>query len=94
MAFFEKLKKKLFMPSSNDNDRLNSTHGKKKKHAHLIRDKDPTNYWDIVGELGDGAFGKVYKARNKQTNVFAAAKIVVVLVMVVMVVVVRVDYYH
>lgn len=22
---------------------------------------DPEEYWDMIGELGDGAFGKVYK---------------------------------
>lgn len=77
MAFLGKLKNKLFPQnsSSNHDDRVTSN-SKKKKHAHLIRDKDPKNYWEIVGELGDGAFGKVYKARNKLTNVFAAAKIV------------------
>jgi serine/threonine protein kinase len=83
MAFLDKLKKKFFNPissssSSNNEDRQtsNNNNNKKKKHAHLIRDKDPKSIWEIVGELGDGAFGKVYKARNKQTNVFAAAKIV------------------
>lgn len=33
-----------------------------KKHGHnLIVDKDPEQIWDLVGELGDGAFGKVLK---------------------------------
>jgi STE20-like kinase len=27
----------------------------------IIRDIDPSEHWDIIGELGDGAFGKVYK---------------------------------
>ncbi len=39
-------------------------------------DKDPTQVWDIVTEIGDGAFGKVYKARNKVSGIYAAAKIV------------------
>lgn len=30
--------------------------------------------WDIIGELGDGAFGSVYKAQNKETGVLAALK--------------------
>lgn len=54
-----------------------STNGSRKKAAHnLIVDKDPELVWEIMGEIGDGAFGKVYKARNKQTGVLAAAKIV------------------
>ena len=75
MAFLKNLKNKLFMQTTNNESRV-ASNNKKKKYVHLIRDKDPANYWEIVGELGDGAFGKVYKARNKQTNVFAAAKIV------------------
>ncbi len=40
---------------------------KKKKEDRLqnvIRDRDPESEWEIVGELGDGAFGKVYKVRK------------------------------
>lgn len=33
---------------------------KKKKVFNNIRDNsDPSENWDMVGELGDGAFGKV-----------------------------------
>lgn len=35
---------------------------------------DPEEYWDIIGELGDGAFGKVYKAQSKINHTLAAAK--------------------
>jgi STE20-like kinase len=40
---------------------LGSGHdGKKKKVFNNIRDNsDPAENWDMVGELGDGAFGKV-----------------------------------
>ncbi|XP_023238605.1 STE20-like serine/threonine-protein kinase isoform X2 [Centruroides sculpturatus] len=38
-------------------------------------DEDPEQIWEIVGELGDGAFGKVFKAQNKETKKLAAAKI-------------------
>uniref|UniRef100_A0A5S6LY17 non-specific serine/threonine protein kinase n=1 Tax=Xenopus tropicalis TaxID=8364 RepID=A0A5S6LY17_XENTR len=34
---------------------------KKKQYEHVKRDQNPEEYWEIVGELGDGAFGKVYK---------------------------------
>lgn len=27
----------------------------------LKRDVDPETVWEVVGELGDGSFGKVYK---------------------------------
>lgn len=57
------------------NSKSNSSARKKPTH-NLIVDKDPELIWEILGEIGDGAFGKVYKARNKQTGVLAAAKIV------------------
>lgn len=34
---------------------------KTKQYAHLQRDVNPNDMWEIIGELGDGAFGKVYK---------------------------------
>uniref|UniRef100_A0A3Q2ZID0 non-specific serine/threonine protein kinase n=1 Tax=Hippocampus comes TaxID=109280 RepID=A0A3Q2ZID0_HIPCM len=49
---------------------------KTKQYEHVHRDINPSDYWDIVGELGDGAFGKVYKACNKETGVLAAAKVI------------------
>lgn len=79
MAFFEKLKKKLLLSdkqSSSESSSSASTSLKRKKYSRLIQDKDPSLVWEIVGELGDGAFGKVYKARNRQTGVYAAAKII------------------
>jgi serine/threonine protein kinase len=90
MAFFDKIIKKLpflstdgsinsFMsPFGNGNGHQNNgTHqNRKKKYSNLIMDKDPTLVWEIVNEIGDGAFGKVYKARNKTNGIYAAAKIV------------------
>ncbi|KAI5625053.1 STE20-like serine/threonine-protein kinase isoform X2 [Silurus asotus] len=49
---------------------------KKKQYEHVHRDVNPEEVWEIVGELGDGAFGKVYKAQNKETGVLAAAKVI------------------
>ncbi|XP_036430579.1 STE20-like serine/threonine-protein kinase isoform X2 [Colossoma macropomum] len=49
---------------------------KKKQYEHVHRDVNPEEEWEIVGELGDGAFGKVYKAQSKQTGVLAAAKVI------------------
>lgn len=37
---------------------------KKKQYEHVRRDENPEEVWDIIGELGDGAFGKVYKVGN------------------------------
>ncbi|XP_058154480.1 STE20-like serine/threonine-protein kinase isoform X2 [Dasypus novemcinctus] len=49
---------------------------KKKQYEHVKRDLNPEEFWEIIGELGDGAFGKVYKAQNRETNVLAAAKVI------------------
>ncbi|XP_074487142.1 STE20-like serine/threonine-protein kinase [Sebastes fasciatus] len=49
---------------------------KKKQYEHVRRDENPEEVWDIIGELGDGAFGKVFKAQNKQTRILAAAKVI------------------
>ncbi|XP_013403397.1 serine/threonine-protein kinase 10 isoform X3 [Lingula anatina] len=65
MSFLSSLKK-LF----------NSKESKKKtkQNEHIITDRDPSQLWEIVGELGDGAFGKVYKAQHKEGKQFAALK--------------------
>ncbi|XP_045506048.1 serine/threonine-protein kinase 10-like isoform X2 [Colias croceus] len=70
MSFFNNLKKVLHLGSGND--------AKKKKVFSNIRDNsDPNDNWDMIGELGDGAFGKVYKAQHKTTGQLAAAKMCV-----------------
>ncbi|XP_050359321.1 serine/threonine-protein kinase 10 isoform X2 [Nymphalis io] len=70
MSFFNNLKKVLHLGGGND--------AKKKKVFSNIRDNcDPGENWDMVGELGDGAFGKVYKAQHKTTGQLAAAKMCV-----------------
>ncbi|XP_054245093.1 serine/threonine-protein kinase 10 [Indicator indicator] len=47
-----------------------------KEYEHVRRDLDPGEVWEVVGELGDGAFGKVYKAKNKESGALAAAKVI------------------
>ena len=36
---------------------------KKKDYPFITRDVDPEATWEIVGKLGDGAFGEVFKVR-------------------------------
>lgn len=38
---------------------------KKKQYEHVKRDLNPEEFWEIIGELGDGAFGKVFKVRAR-----------------------------
>ncbi|XP_053873176.1 serine/threonine-protein kinase 10-like [Malaclemys terrapin pileata] len=53
------------------------TEKKKVKHYENVkRDVNPEDIWTVLGELGDGAFGKVFKAQNKVTGVLAAAKVI------------------
>ncbi|XP_062909582.1 serine/threonine-protein kinase 10 isoform X1 [Mobula hypostoma] len=57
--------------------RLSTFEKKKcKQYEHVRRDCNPEEIWEVIGELGDGAFGKVYKAKNKETGVLAAAKVI------------------
>uniref|UniRef100_A0A0K8TN18 Putative catalytic domain of ste20-like kinase-like protein serine/threonine kinase n=1 Tax=Tabanus bromius TaxID=304241 RepID=A0A0K8TN18_TABBR len=66
MSFINNLKKVFH---------LGGGEAKKKRLYNNIRmDTDPAEYWEMVGELGDGAFGKVYKAQHKETGRYAAAK--------------------
>ncbi|BFY97881.1 hypothetical protein BsWGS_00921 [Bradybaena similaris] len=67
MAFFNNFKK-LFRFGSDDQLK------KAQLNEHIKKDLDPLQNWEIVGEIGEGAFGAVYKARNKTTNEFAALK--------------------
>ncbi len=40
----------------------------------IIQGVDPSTLWENIAELGDGAFGKVYKASNTKTGNLAALK--------------------
>ena len=71
MSFFSNLKKVLNIGSA-DNVK------KKKPHlfANIKCDVNPEDIWEIVSEIGDGAFVKVHKARHKANrDMYAAAKI-------------------
>ncbi len=41
--------------------------GKKKEYPNIIQDVDPLESWMKVGELGDGAFGKVFGVSMKHS---------------------------
>ena len=43
---------------------------------NIRREDDPSVIWKEIGELGDGAFGKVYKVQQKVTGILAAAKVI------------------
>ncbi|XP_076630127.1 sterile20-like kinase isoform X3 [Colletes latitarsis] len=66
MSFLSNLKK-AFHFGGNDAK-------KKKLYNNIKMDCNPEEFWEMVGELGDGAFGKVYKAQHRQTHQLAAAK--------------------
>lgn len=55
MSFLSNLKKVLHF-GGNDTK-------KKKSFSNIMMNVDPKEFWDMIGELGDGAFGKVYKVR-------------------------------
>ena len=44
--------------------------------AKLIIEQDPRSVWQKIIDIGVGAFGKVYKVKNKSNGVHAAAKII------------------
>lgn len=54
MSFLSNLKKVLHIGGANDAK-------KKKVYNNIKMDCNPEEFWDLIGELGDGAFGKVYK---------------------------------
>lgn len=56
MSFFSNFKKIFNLGTVSNSD------SKRKKSYNNIRfNENPEDFWEIVGELGDGAFGKVYK---------------------------------
>lgn len=70
MSFFNNFKKIFHLGSGA------GLEAKRKKVHHSIRfDENPEDFWELVSEIGDGAFGKVYKAQNRETGKLAAAKV-------------------
>ena len=67
MSFFSNLKKVLNIGTSERK--------KKPTFSNIRLEENPEDFWELVGELGDGAFGKVHKARHREKNLYAAAKI-------------------
>lgn len=56
-SFFERIKSKVFGGASHG-----SSDTKRKKIYHNIKfNENPEENWRKVDEIGDGAFGKVYK---------------------------------
>merc|ERR1712243_471544 len=49
---------------------------KKPNFEHVKKNVDPSTHYDLVGKLGEGAFGDVWKAKNRITQKYAAAKII------------------
>lgn len=49
---------------------------KKRNFEHIKRDVDPYSEWDQLEKLGEGAFGDVFKVRNKVRRDYAAAKVI------------------
>ena len=63
-----------------------SKHSSSSKHSkakefddiwlNIRKEDDPSVVWKQIDELGDGAFGKVWKVQQKVTGILAAAKII------------------
>lgn len=65
MSFFSGLKKAFnFGGGIRGND--GSGQSRCRKLPTILRmEVDPAGFWDFIGELGDGAFGKVYKVISR-----------------------------
>lgn len=47
----------------------------RKYHHNIKFDVNPESSWNIIGELGDGSFSRVYQAQHRETGRMAAAKV-------------------
>ena len=66
MSFLSSIKKVL---------NIGSESKKRRGFQNIKCDVIPEDIWEITGDLGDGAFGKVHKAKHRVTGSLAAAKI-------------------
>jgi len=66
MSFLSGLKKVLHLG--------NNEAKKKKVFNNIHMDCDVYDSWEMIGELGDGAFGKVYKVIKKKYTVLIKNK--------------------
>lgn len=41
-----------------------------------IKKEDPTQYYDILGRIGEGAYAKVFEVKRKSDDVICALKFV------------------
>lgn len=55
MSLFSKFKDVFKIGQAGDSN------GRKHENDHIVRDLNPEEVWSLIGTLGDGAFGKVYK---------------------------------
>ncbi len=72
MPFLDKFKN-IFRGSLNEA----STSTRGLRLGQLVKTNvDPETEWQVIEDIGDGAFGKVQKAQHRtRTDVFAAAKV-------------------
>uniref|UniRef100_H2Y591 Protein kinase domain-containing protein n=1 Tax=Ciona savignyi TaxID=51511 RepID=H2Y591_CIOSA len=56
--------------------KIGQENNKPKLYEHIKRGENPELQWEKISELGDGAFGIVYKARHRVDGRLAAAKII------------------
>lgn len=64
--------------ASNGDDGIHSKHSNSisSRKKRLYKEQSPLNEWNLIKELGDGAFGKVYQAYHEDQKQFAAVKII------------------
>lgn len=55
-GFFDKIKSKMFRGGQGGSETK-----RKKLYNNIKFNENPEDIWKKVGEIGDGAFGKVYK---------------------------------